>query len=104
MKPALRYFFIFDFYVREHDRLPGHSIEGRKRLRKKRRAVIERWWKRLPSARRNALIVEAERMIASYNRGLRESRDRMRKQVAEIQARIDQYKASHRYSTRGSFL
>lgn len=63
MKPALRYWFIFDFYEREHDRLPGHDFYGRKRLRKKRRAVIERWWRRLPPARRNALIAEAEEMI-----------------------------------------
>lgn len=102
MKPALQRMFIFDFYVREHRRLPGHGIEGRKRLRKKRRAVMERWWKRLPPTRRNALIAEAERIVVGYNNGLREHQHHMREMIDEIQARIEQYKASHRYFRRGS--
>lgn len=101
MKPALRSWFIFDFYAREHDRLPGHGIEGRKRLRKKRRAVIERWWRLLPPARRNAFIAEAERMVARYNDGLAQARYQIQQWIDEIQGHIVQYKTTRRYSSRG---
>lgn len=98
MKPALRYWFVFDFYEHEHDRLPGHDISGRKRLRKKRRAVIERWWKRLPTARRNALIAEAERIIATWNDSIRRNRIKLQQHIDEIQERIDEHKRKERHA------
>lgn len=100
MKPALKYMFIYDFYSREHTRLPG-SLRH-KRLFKKRRSVILSWWNRLPRVKRDALITEAERIVASYNTILVEHRQQIRQWIDEIQERIRQHRASQRYAKRRS--
>lgn len=100
MKPALKYMFIYDFYAREHTRLPG-SLRH-KRLFKKRRAVILSWWNRLPRVKRDILIAEAELIVAGYNSSLVEHQQQIRQWIYEIQERIKQHRASWRYAKRRS--
>jgi hypothetical protein len=54
--------YLSEFYRRTHGRLPGSPRT--KRLRRKRLAVIVRWWNSLPEPEQEKLEAEAQERIS----------------------------------------
>lgn len=88
VKPALRSLFLWRWYEQAHGgRLPAGRART-KRLRKKRDAVILRWWGRLPPLRRKFLVARAHAEITGFNAALAANREKTLASLAELREKI----------------